>query len=70
LQYLTVWICGTCCLIALALLVWNGLQPLLPPDVNRLRLLLIAFVESSDGVDVEIHAQVSLAGEASQISRI
>ncbi|HEY2380421.1 MAG TPA: hypothetical protein VGK48_04495 [Terriglobia bacterium] len=46
-QYLIVWICGTCCLIALAILIWNGLRPLLPPDVNRLRLLLILVAVST-----------------------
>lgn len=40
-QYLTVWICGTGCLIALAILVWDGLRPMLPPDGNRLAVLLI-----------------------------
>lgn len=45
-QYLPVWISGTCCLITLALLVWNGLRPMLPPDVNGLRLLLILIAVS------------------------
>jgi hypothetical protein len=40
-QYLTVWIFGTCCLIALATLVWGEPRPMLPPDVNRLRVLLL-----------------------------
>jgi hypothetical protein len=46
-QYLTVWICGTCCLIALAILVWDGLRPMLPPDVNRLRVLLVLVAVST-----------------------
>jgi hypothetical protein len=46
-QYLTVWICGTCCLIALAILVWDGLRPMLPPDVNRLQVLLILVAVST-----------------------
>lgn len=41
LQYLSVWICGTCCLIALAILIGDRVRPFLPPDANRLRLLLI-----------------------------
>lgn len=41
LQYLTVWVCGTCCLVALAISIWNGLRPMLPSDVDSLRLLMI-----------------------------
>src|SRR5262249_43962041 len=40
-RYLPVWACGTCCLIALTMLVWNGLRPLLPPDAKRFQALLI-----------------------------
>jgi hypothetical protein len=40
-QYLPIWTCGTCCLIALAVLLWNSLRPVLPPEVHRLQALLI-----------------------------
>ncbi len=40
-RYGWVWACGTGCLITLAMLVWSGLRSVLPPDVARLRDLLI-----------------------------
>ena len=40
-QYLVVWLAGTVCLIALAMLLWAGLRYLLPSDIYRLRSLLI-----------------------------
>jgi hypothetical protein len=46
-QYLTIWICGTCCLIALAILAEDGLRQMLPLAVNRLRVLLILVAVST-----------------------
>jgi hypothetical protein len=39
--YAPVWACGTCCLIALALMAWPALRSALPSDANRLQALLI-----------------------------
>jgi hypothetical protein len=40
-RYAPVWAFGTSCFVALSLLVWAGVWPLLPPGVDRLRDLLV-----------------------------